>query len=436
MDKNDLLDEIENYAVDNFGKEFIPGKTYIPPTFPSLVPRDVRTMGEALLQFWYTDWKFCQKFVNELCKFVGRPYGVLTNSGSSASLVAMATMAEHFPGKYVVTCATGFPTTVSPIYQVGKIPIYIDIHPQNLQPDLDQLSQVMSVYGDEVAGVVIAHTLGFPFHEYNVRQIIGDNRFLISDCCDALGAYICDDIVDPEPMHVGLFSDAMTFSFFPAHHITTGEGGAVLFGKQEYDKTATSITNWGRSCYCRPGETNTCGQRFCWPERGELPEDWDHKYIFDRLGYNLKMTELQAALGYSQIRRFDKILFKRIENYDNITTHIVKKHIEYLETVDIPFWSRPSPFGVPILVQRNHMFQPSELIAWLEEHKVGTRRVFGGNLLKQPGFASKPFVSVGSMSGSDRVMNDMFWISCSPVLTEPHIHYMLDTIDEFMKDKE
>lgn len=427
MDRHEVLSSISKYANEALIRTFTPGKTYIPPAAPDLRPEDITTVGEALLNLWYTEHKFCRKFERELEKATGKKNVILVNSGSSASLIALtaARIRSKTKKRYVITCATGFPTTVSPIYQNGYIPIYVDINVDGFAPMMYQIKEAMTGPNkDDIAGMVFAHTLGFPYDEAEVRALLKPDQFLISDCCDAFGAKTHNS-------PVGTWADLSTLSFFPSHHIMSGEGGAVMTDDDELAVLASSLSNWGRSCYCRPGETNTCGQRFCWPERGGLPEGWDHKYIFDHLGYNLKMTEFQGALGFSQILRGNEIVAAHIRNYtwlyDQINRPEYMKHISLFGPMD-----GFSPFGFPIMADPATAV---DMISYLEDHKIGTRRLFGGNLLRQPAFMYQPHIPPSNMIGSDALTNGLFWISVSPSLTQDMMDYMVYTIDQYFIER-
>jgi len=308
MRKNDILAMVSEYANEQLQpKPFIAGKTRIPASGPSLDASDISALTEAVLQFWYTDHKFCAKFRRGLGEYFHKNYVTLCNSGSSASLLAMSAALEIFPYKdYVITCATNFPTTVATIYQTGQMPIYIDIDPETLSPSLSQFEEVISRFKGKISGAILPHILGFPFDEYSFDEM--NSGFTIIDCCDAVGAQIFGN--GGEALYpVGMFSDFMTLSFFPAHHIFAGEGGAVLTNNKHTAKVVDSFANWGRDCWCAPGQDNTCGKRFEW-EWEHLPKGYDHKYTFTRLGYNMKMTEWQAALGHSQLSRLPSFVEK------------------------------------------------------------------------------------------------------------------------------
>ena len=288
---------------------------------------------------------------------------------------------------------------------------------------MDQLLEIWDKLEWNIAGAIFTHMLGFPFDEQRISKLF---NFLIADCCDAVGAEFNN-------FPVGTFSQLMTLSFFPAHHITAGEGGAVLTNMESLAKIADSYVNWGRSCYCNPGQSNTCGKRFEW-DTEELPEGWDHKYIFDRLGYNLKMTEFQAALGNSQLSRVDEFVLLRIHNFDYYLIEL-DKYSEFIEFVTPLDGGFPSPFGFPIIVKETSPFTVTELIAYLESRKVTTRRFFGGNLTKQPAFRNMPYQFAGSLAGTDYVANNGMWIGVQPSLTDEMKAYVVQVFEDFFKSK-
>lgn len=420
MNKTEILDQIRKYAEDKLKpKEFIPGETYIPPSSPSLNDDDVATICDAALNFWYTEHKYCAKFSRALEKYLDKKHCVLCNSGSSASLLALTALInrtkKRYPKrKYVLTTALGFPTTVAPIYQNGFIPIYIDVDITSLQPDIDQVFYFIKQNSEEIAGVVFAHTLGFQYDEMEINNVLPNDVWLISDCCDAIGA-----------KGIGQYSDAITLSFFPAHQIFSGEGGAVLVDDIDLAEDIRSLNNWGRDCYCLPGQHNVCGCRFEVEAMGiyDLPEGWDHKYTFTSIGYNLKMTELQAALGWSQLNRVEDFITKRRDNYNKLWRANINK-----ADVHSIYCNMCSPFGYPIYYDGD----VPEFISYLEEAKIGTRRVFGGNLTRQPAYKNLPYLHK-DLSVTDLVMNNMFWIGCHPSLTEEMLDYMIDTINTYLE---
>jgi CDP-6-deoxy-D-xylo-4-hexulose-3-dehydrase len=360
---------------------------------------------------------------------VGKTYTTLCNSGSSASLLAMSALTEKYSGKYVVTTALGFPTTVTPIYQCNKIPIYIDIDPLTFSPDLKQFRLSMFKYRDDLCGVVFAHTLGFPFEELMYYDTIGKSQFFMVDNADALGAGINTTGYD-----LLQAPDVVTLSFFPAHQITTAEGGAILTDDKELHKIIDSYASWGKDCYCLPGQDGVCGKRF---EQSfdKMPEGYDHKYTFTRLGYNMKMTEFQAALGLSQLSRLDDFVTHRVavcKTYELMFREIgVDKYFDF---VNVPTWSFPSPFGFPLIRKDDAPFTTQEVINYLEDNKIGTRRMFGGNLIRQPAFEGLPYIKL-DLSGSDKLMNDCLWLGCWPGITDQMMEYVVCKLEDFIKEK-
>ena len=401
---------------------FIPGETYIPASSPKIYPEDIETVINAARSGWFTEWKYAKKFKRELCKVTGTKYAILCNSGSSANLLAIKSCIETFKrgGKYIVTCASGFPTTIAPIYQNGKIPIYVDIEPTTLQPKMSDVYEALHDYSS--AGLILTHNLGFPYYEPFVDSMLLDGQFFIADKCD----FLSDDCES--------CSDVSTHSFFPAHGITTGEGGALTTDIEQLHLQIEKNSNWGRSCTCKPGQDNTCGHRFDWEDRGDLPEGWDHKYIFDTLGYNLKMTELQAALGYAQIQHLPEFIKHRQRLFSRFLAYLVNNGTEYIYTVRVPEDRISVPFGIPIMVDDEAPFIAREMIEYLENAKIGTRRFFGGNIIRQPGYKNLEFGIVSNLRGCDFMMNNCFWIGCHPSVTDEMFDYMLEVIDSFLME--
>lgn len=428
MDKNEILDKVLDFAEEALQpKEFIPGKTPIPVSYPDIRPEDVVAISNTVLDIWWTEHKQAEAFSRALCRYLGFEFAVLLNSGSSANLLAskacFGSKSEHL----VITCATAFPTTVSPIYQCNKVPLYVDIDPYTLEPNYEQISYAMEHYGRDIAGCILAHNLGFPFDEELVSNIIGMDIGFVVDGCDAFSASLREDL------SIGNWADALTLSFFPAHQICSIEGGAVITNNELIAEVVDKLRSWGRSCMCKPGQTDVCGKRFSWDDRGELPEGWDHKYIFDELGYNLKMTDLQAALGVSQMKRANEIVWTRQNNFASMQERMRQIDPDILRTVVIRDGFTPSPFGFPIIVGNAANFTARELIAELESYKIFTRPVFGGNITRQPAFMKETYVKAGSLEGSDFVMNNMFWIGCGSSITEEMIDFVFSVIENFLE---
>jgi len=406
-------------------KIFIPGVSPIHASGITVRSKDIVSIVNTALDGWFTEFKACEQFRLKLKAHLDKKHCVLTNSGSSASLVAMSTMLELFPSrKFVLTTALAFPTTVAPIYQNNSIPIYVDVDLDTLSPNMSQVETFIKKHN--VSGAIFTHTMGVPYPEHLVRELLGEDKFLISDGCDALGARV------KQGDALGNYSDMLTLSFFPAHQISTaGEGGAVLFNKEEYYKPAFSFVNWGKSCYCSPGQDNICGKRFSHVNQGKLPYGYDHKYVFDRIGYNLKMTELQAAMGGTQIDFIDSEVTARRENYLLLYLALSQDNEEYL-TVGSTFpVGNSSPFGFPIYVKEGAPFTAKKLIAYLEDHKIRTRRFFAGNITKQPGYKDMPYIYT-NLSVTDYIMNNGFWIGCHSGITTQMVEYVKQTMNDFM----
>jgi len=399
-------------------------KRKIPSTYPQLTNEDIEILHKVVDERWYTEGKYCKKFIRELCKVFDTKHAVLTNSGSSADLVALRAVSDFFRGKYVIVSAAEFPTLVAAVYHCGLIPIYVDVDPKTLSPDIGQIEYAVDKYGEDVAGAFLSHYLGFPFNEPLVREILGYSRFLISDGCDSLGAMIGN-----KP--VGYWSDASTCSFFPAHHVFAVEGGSIHTNDDKYIKRMTQYISWGRDCYCLPGQSNVCGKRFEY-KWDKLPEGWDHKYTFTRLGYNLKSNEFSGALGFSQIQRLSTIVEKRIENTIKLL-RVIRPYTNYIEFVESYDGHRPSPFGFPIIVKDDGLLNP--MIQHLEGNGIATRRFFGGNLMRQPGFQDMPYIAMPDYDGANKLMEQGFWIGTHPGIDDGDIDYMYEKIKEFFDER-
>lgn len=409
---------------------FEPGKSYIPVTTKVLDEDDLVQLIDASLDMWLTAGRFAREFEPAFSKALGRRWNsILVNSGSSANLVAISSLGSPAVkemsleplrrGDEVITVAAGFPTTVNPIVQNGWIPVFVDVDPTTLNTTLELVKQARS---DKTRAVVLAHTLGNPYRSDLISQWCKqEGLFLIEDCCDALGAYVGD-----KP--AGSYGEFATYSFYPAHHITMGEGGAVIPQNGRWRTIAESIRDWGRDCWCEPGKDNTCGKRFS-QQLGTLPCGYDHKYTYSNVGYNLKVTDMQAAIGISQLAKLPKFVEARRRHwqilYDGIKSS--PRLSRSLVPVEPTPGTSPSWFGFPIHVAPG--IDRTKMVAFLEEKRIGTRLVFAGNLVRQPAYTSVEYRVIGTLENTDSIMNNAFWIGVHPALTEAALAYMLETLE-------
>ena len=406
--------------------EFVPGETPIPVSGKVLDARDFQMLAEASLDGWLTTGRFAADFERKFARFVGTRHAMLVNSGSSANLCAVSALTspmlegrELTPGDEVITVAAGFPTTVNPIVQNRLVPVFIDVELATYGPDVSQLERALS---RRTRAIVIAHTLGNPYDLGAVSAFAkAHDLFLVEDCCDALGATY-------DGKHVGTFGDLATVSFYPAHHITMGEGGAVLSGQPVMKRIVESFRDWGRDCWCDPGKDNTCGKRFEW-QLGGLPHGYDHKYIYSHVGYNLKLTDMQAAIGVSQLEKVTSFIEARRRNFGIL--HDALRDLE--DVLVLPHAtprSEPSWIGFPIAVRPESGLTRRQVVRHLEERKIGTRLLFGGNLVRQPAYRDVEHRVVGTLANSDYVMNNVFWIGVWPGLTEQMLAYVAESLHD------
>lgn len=424
-ERSALLDAVARYAQKALApKAFIPGVTPVPPSGKVIGAPELTSMTDAVLDGWLTTGRFNEEFEQALAKRLGVAHVLTTNSGSSSNLLAFSALTSPLlgerairPGDEVITVAAGFPTTVNPILQNGAVPVFVDVHLPTYNIDVTQLEAALS---ERTRAVMIAHTLGNPFDLASVRAFCNTHQlWLIEDCCDALGSRYDD-------RQVGSFGDIGTLSFYPAHHITTGEGGAVFTSNATLKRALESFRDWGRDCYCAPGCDNTCGRRFCW-KLGELPEGYDHKYTYSHLGYNLKMTDMQAACGVAQLKRLDDFVAARKRNFARLHERL-QACSDFLLLPEATPNSSPAWFGFPITLRDNTGTTRNDLVAYLDEHKIGTRLLFGGNLTRQPYMLGRTFRTVGALPNTDRIMHNTFWVGVWPGLEDTQIDYIADTI--------
>lgn len=411
-------------------KPFIAGESPVPVSGKVLSSDDFVSLVDASLDGWLTAGRFTKQFERELAEFVGVRSAIFVNSGSSANLCALSGLTSPKLGNRalkvgdeVLTVAMGFPTTVNPIIQNGLKPVVVDINLDTLDANSNALREAIS---PKTKAIMMAHTLGNPFDIDTVQELCKKHElWLVEDSCDALGSTY-------KGQKTGSFGDTATVSFYPAHHITTGEGGAVFVKSPLVKKQVESFRDWGRDCYCETGCDNTCLKRFEW-QLGDLPEGYDHKYIYSHIGYNLKATDMQAALGISQLAKLEYFIEKRKENFNYLSSELSK--IEGLRIAVATLHSDPSWFGCPITLDPNHPVNREALIRFLNERKIGTRLLFAGNILKQPAYKDVDFRVAGNLKNTDIVMKRSFWIGVYPGLTKPMLDYVIESISDFMSGK-
>lgn len=409
-------------------KAFIAGQTPIPVSGKVFGEAELTAAVQASLDFWLTSGPYAEKFENQLAKTVGMRHSFMVNSGSSANLVALSALTSPSlrdralkPGDEVLTVAAGFPTTVTPILQNGLVPVYVDVELETYVANEEALE---SAIGPETKAIMMAHTLGNPFNLDLVEKLAKKHHlWFVEDSCDALGGTY-------RGKNLGSFGDLSTFSFYPAHHITTGEGGAVLIKKIAHKRAVESIRDWGRDCWCAPGCENTCLKRYEW-QLGELPLGYDHKYIYSHLGYNLKSGDIQAAIGLAQLDRLENFVELRRRNWAYLREGLADLG-EYLMLPKATEHGDPSWFGFVITVRDSSPKTRNEIVQALDERKIGTRLLFGGNLLRQPAFIGTPRRIHGDLTNTDIVMNGTFWIGVWPGLTIPMLDYMIESIHEIL----
>lgn len=410
-------------------EKFIPGETPVHYAGRVFDEHEMMTLVDSALDFWLTAGRYAQKFEKEFAKFLGVKYCLLTNSGSSANLLAMSALTSPKlgkkrlkPGDEVITTACGFPTTLNPIIQNNLKPVFVDVELGTYNIQAEMIEEAIS---EKTKAIFVAHTLGNPVNINEIKKIAEKhNLWFIEDNCDALGSKYAD-------RYTGSYGHISTFSFYPAHHITMGEGGAVLTNDPVLKEIIASFRDWGRDCWCEPGCDNTCGKRFGW-QLGELPFGYDHKYVYSHVGYNLKVTDMQAAVGTEQLKKLPKFIEIRKKNFNRLYNEL-KVYDNYLQLPETEENVDPSWFGFPILVKNNPKFKRDDIINHLETNKVATRMLFGGNLTKQPAYIDTNFRVASSLKNTDNVMNNLFWIGVYPGITEEKMVYILKVFEEFFK---
>lgn len=426
--RSQILSDVRRYAEEKLAtQEFVPGETVVPVSGKVLDAEDFAALVDSSLDGWLTAGRFHKEFEEGLANYVGAKSALFVNSGSSANLVALSGLTSPKlgkralqPGDEVLTVAAGFPTTVNPIIQNGLRPVLVDIELGTYDAISDRLREAVS---NKTKAIMMAHTLGNPFDLDTVRELCKEHGlWLIEDSCDALGSTYGGQ-------RTGSFGDTATVSFYPAHHITTGEGGAVFVKSPLVRKQVESFRDWGRDCYCETGCDNTCLKRFEW-QLGDLPEGYDHKYIYSHIGYNLKATDMQAALGVSQLSKLDRFVQARKDNFNYLSSKL--QGVEGLILPQATPKSDPSWFGYPITLDPSHPVNREELLRFLDSRKIGTRLLFAGNLTKQPAYRNVDWRIVGDLTNTDIVMNRTFWVGTFPGLTQPMLDYIAESISEFV----
>lgn len=416
-------------------EKFIAGETYIPVAKAIYDDREVEAVVQAALDFRIVDGELSHEFEREMARFMQVRHATFCNSGSSANLLAFnAIMSPKLgskalkPGDEVITCAVGFPTTVAPIIQAGCIPVYVDATVGNYNPTPFMVEDAIT---DKTRAIFLAHTLGNPFDVKAIKDIADRNElWLIEDCADAIGGEF-------DGKKLGTFGNLSTASFYPAHMMTTGEGGMVFTDSPMLNQIVRSLRDWGRDCWCAPAKDNTCGKRFCQSQkvRGELPEGYDHKYVYSHVGFNLKSTDLQAAIGLEQLKKLPQFIEMRRNNWEMMSNKMMDAELDkYFILPHHYSLANPSPFGFLLTVKENAKFSRNELTQYLEEHKIGTRNLFAGNLTKHPGFLGKGRVA-DTIPKADFIMGHTFWIGCHPGINIDMIEYIVDTLLEFVESK-
>ena len=426
-----ILDLVGQYARQHHApKAFVPGESPVPVSGKVYGAEDMQMLVDSALDFWLTTGRFNTAFEERLAGRLGVRHALTTNSGSSANLLALSSLTSHYlrgealkPGDEVITCAAGFPTTVNPSIQHGLVPVFVDIDipTYNIMP-----GAIEAAVSDKTRAIMVAHTLGNPFDLAEVMRVAEKyDLWVVEDCCDALGATY-------DGKGVGTFGDIGTLSFYPAHHITMGEGGAVFTDKPRLKRVIESIRDWGRDCWCAPGMDNTCGKRFC-RKLGDLPMGYDHKYTYSHLGYNLKITDMQAAVGLAQLDRLDGFIDARRRNFA-VLTELLKPLEDVLILPEATPNSDPSWFGYPITLRADAPVTREDLTQHLDASRIGTRLLFGGNLIRQPYMRGRNYRVAGDLANADIVTERTFWIGIYPGLGDDHLEYVAQTIQKFVRN--
>ncbi len=426
-----ILNLTKKYYKTSFNNKLNPKKDYVPTSGKVFDETELMNLVGSSLDFWLTEGRYNLMFERELSRFSDLKYVATVNSGSSANLLAFYALTSPQlgirairKGDEIIEVATCFPTTLSPVVQFGCFPVFVD----SSIPFYNPLARdVLKAVTPKTKAIFLAHTLGNPFEVEEIASYCKKNNiWLIEDCCDALGA-------EYKGKKVGTFGDISTLSFYPAHQITCGEGGAVMTNDAGLSKIVRSFRDWGRDCWCAPGKENTCGIRFDW-QLGKLPKGYDHKYIYSHLGFNLKMTDMQASIGLAQIKKIKKFIKKRRENHELLSTRLAKFE-KFFILPKATEKSIPSWFGFVLTIRDKMPFTRLELVQYLEKNRIGTRLLFGGNITRQPAMENVSYRIHGKLKNSDKIMNDTFWIGCYPAINSQTIGYVVKVFDNFFKMK-
>lgn len=425
--RTQIVELVRQYWTAGFpAPAFVPGESPVPYGGRMFDDDELVHLVDAALDFWLTSGRFARQFEREFARFFGLRHAIVVNSGSSANLLALSCLTSPRlgerrlrPGDEVITVAAAFPTTVNPIIQNQLVPVFVDVTIPTYNVDVSQLEEARS---ERTRAVALAHTLGNPFELDAVTDFVRrHNLWLMEDCCDAVGATY-------HGRKVGTFGDLATVSFYPAHHITMGEGGSVLTDSPLLKKLVESFRDWGRDCWCEPGADNSCGKRFDW-QLGGLPHGYDHKYIYSHIGYNLKLTDMQAAVGVAQLRKLPAFIEARRRNF-RVLYEGLQDLEEFFILPQATPGSEPSWFGFPLAVRPEAAFTRNEVVRYLEKHKIATRLLFGGNLVRQPAYLGVPHRAVGNLENSDFVMNHVFWIGVYPGLSWAMLEYVIEILHQ------